>query len=381
MKTSIAFLGVVASLVLAGRQAQAVTVLDDKEHDRSLSVGILLQPQLTFTQDGAPPPAPTGHNLSTDFFLRRVRMYTAGQITKGLTFFLQIDQPNLGQNGNFVPSGTTSAFFRDAVVSYEFAREFSIDGGLILFPFTHNSLEGAGSLHTVDYRPAPALNYPGNEGRIFSDVGVQLRGLLFDDRLHYRVGAFEGARAGSSTPPNPLINESGIPRFTGMLRFNILGVEDKFYFQGVYFAEKPLVSIGVGGDFQPHAETAPTGISDYAAANADVFVEYPLTGDDEIIANAAVADWRVGKNSPGTGVSVFGEAGYRHAWIEPLIAMDWFKADDNLRDYVDIRPGLNFWLRKHNGNIKAEAVWSSNWTPAEQHVRSFQVVVQGQVFF
>src|SRR5439155_14082044 len=127
--------------------------------------------------------------LSTDFLLRRVRTYVAGQIAKGWTFFLQVDQPNLDRGGDF----TGPMFFRDAVMSYEVRRELSIDAGLILWPFTHNSLEGAGSLHTIDYR-APGLLYPLTEGRVFSDTGLQLRGLVLGDRLHYRVGAFEGAR-------------------------------------------------------------------------------------------------------------------------------------------------------------------------------------------
>jgi hypothetical protein len=363
--------------LFVARPASAVTVLDDKEHDRSLSVGILLQPQLTFTEDGAP----SGHDFSTDFFLRRVRMYTGGQIFKGMTFFLQVDQPNLGKGGAFEPL----AFFRDAVLSYEFYRELSVDGGLILWPFTHNSLEGAGSLHTIDYRN-PGLLYPGTEGKLFSDVGLQVRGLLFNDRLHYRAGAFEGAR-GPALPANPPagtvpVNEKGIPRFMGMLRFNILGVEDKFFLQGVYFADKPLLSVGVGADFQPHAlRISPTYVADYFALNADAFLEYPLNEDMEIIANAAVARWREGTGAVNTAISVFGEAGFRYKWIEPLVAVDWVKAEQGLRDYIDVRPGVNFWFRKHNANLKAEAAYSSDTRPATGADRQFVVTVQGQVFF
>jgi hypothetical protein len=341
-----------------------------------LSVGVLLQTQLTLTQDGAP----NGHNYSTDFFLRRVRAYTAGQITKGLTFFLQIDQPNLDKGGNF----DAALFFRDAFMSYEVARELNIDAGLILWPFTHNSLEGAGSLHTIDYRNA-GLPYPATEGKLFSDTGVQLRGLLLSDRLHYRVGAFEGARGPATTglpAGTPPVNESGIPRFMGLLRLNILGVEDKFFFQGIYFSDKPLISVGVGADFQPHALRAPAGgISDYAAVNGDVFVEYPFSENDEILFNTTVANWHEGTGSTSTGTSAFGELGYRHRWIEPLVAVDWFKADQGLLDYVAVRPGVNFWLKKHNGNIKAEAAWSSATRPTTGIDREFVVTVQGQVFF
>ncbi len=362
--------------LFVARSASAVTVLEDKEHDRSLSVGILLQPQLTFTQDGAP----SGKDYSTDFFLRRVRMYTAGEIFKGMTFFVQIDQPNLGKGGNF----ETSAFFRDAVLSYEFMRELSIDGGLILWPFTHNSLEGAGSLHTIDYRN-PGLIYPGTEGKLFSDVGLQLRGLALNDRLHYRAGVFEGARGPAipaAAPTAAPLNPKGIPRFMGMVRLNIFGVEDKFFFQGVYFAEHPMLSIGAGVDYQPQALRAPNNdVTDYFAVNGDVFLEYPLNEDNEVIANAAVADWRQGTNSPNTALTVFGEVGYRYKWIEPLVAADLVEAENNANEYFDIRPGVNFWFKKHNGNLKAEAAWSTDKRPATGIDRAFVVTVQGQVYF
>jgi hypothetical protein len=376
MKRLVSF--VVALLpLIAARPAHAVTVYEDKENDRSVNVGILLQPQLTFTQDGAP----SGHDLDTQFFLRRVRIYTGGEIFKGMTFFLQVDQPNLGKGGNF----DTSVFFRDAVLSYQFFRPLSIDAGLILWPFTHNSLEGAGSLHTIDYRN-PGLLYPATEGKLFSDVGVQLRGLAFNDRLHYRAGAFEGARgpaipAGAPAGTAP-INPKGIPRFMGMVRFNILGVEDQFFFKGVYFADSPLLSIGVGADFQPRALRAPdTSVTDYAAFNGDVFLEYPLNADNEIIANATIADWREGAGSPNTGLSSFGEVGYRYKWIEPVVALDWVHAEQKANDYFDVRPGVNFWFRKHYANLKAEAAWSTDTRPATGTDRQFVVTLQGQAFF
>jgi hypothetical protein len=364
-----------ASLFVVARPALALTVFEDKATDRILNVGILLQPQVAFREDGAP----SGHDLSTDFFLRRVRMYTGGQIAKGLTFFLQVDQPNLDLNGDFA----AQLSFRDAWMSYEFAREINLDAGLILWPFTHNSLEGAGSLHTIDYRN-PGLLYPTTEGKGFSDTGVQLRGLLLDDRLHYRVGAFEGARnnPAANMPGATPINEKAIPRFMGMLRWNFLGVEDKFFLNGVYFADHPMLSVGVGADFQPNAlRLGTTGVTDYSAFNADVFLEYPMPGDNAVIANLAVAKWNEGTGSPTTAVTVFGELGYRMGIIEPVLAVDYLKASDDVREFYDIRPEINFWFRKHNGNLKAEAAFSSDKRPPAFANRQFVVTVQGQVYF
>ncbi len=384
MKRSAMIVSLFLVCVAVSRPVQAITVFEDKANDRSLSVGVLLQTQATFTAKGAP-----NGDLSTDFFLRRVRMYAAGQIAKGLTFFLQIDQPNLDKGGDF--SGPP--FFRDAVMSYEVVRELSIDAGLILEPFTHNSLEGAGSLHTIDYRNGGLL-YPATEGRLFSDTGVQLRGLVIGDRLHYRVVAFEGARGPAEAGVMPgatgvvPVNEKGIPRFMGMLRLNLLGVEDKFFFQGVYFTDHPLLSIGVGADYQPHAlrvGAAPNqspNVFNYSAFNADVFLEYPLPGDMEIIANAAVVKWNQGTGSIQTGTSVFGEAGFRIGIIEPIIAGDYFKAENNVRTFWDIRPELNLWFRKNNANVKAEFAYVKDERPSGGAATISKIgTIQGQVYF
>lgn len=73
----------------------------------------------------------------------------------------------------------------------------------MLIPFTHNGLEGAGSLHAVDYHTA-LIHYPPGVGPAFRDAGVQVRGHAFSDRLYYRAGMFEGVRGpGVATTPAP----------------------------------------------------------------------------------------------------------------------------------------------------------------------------------
>jgi hypothetical protein len=45
---------------------------------------------------------------------------------------------------------------------------------------------------------------------------------------------------------------------------------------------------------------------------------------------------------------------YRYDFVEPVFCADWFhgKRDDN--DILDLRGGVNFWIRNHNASIKAE---------------------------
>ena len=50
----------------------------------------------------------------------------------------------------------------------------------------------------------------------------------------------------------PKLNEKGIPRFAGQVRFTI-GSESDFFLKGIYFSNTPIISFGVGADYQPNA--------------------------------------------------------------------------------------------------------------------------------
>jgi hypothetical protein len=96
--------------------------------------------------------------------------------------------------------------------------------------------------------------------------------------------------------------------------------------KGIYFSPTPLVSVGVGADWQSHSVYKLDGErGDYFAFSADVFVEYPFSADDEIIAKANFFNYAEGtstiggSNLPAGGVAYFGELGFRHAWIEPIV--------------------------------------------------------------
>jgi len=376
MKKIFVVSAVLAAALLTSPRVGAVTVFEDKANDRSLAVGVLLQPQVQTTEDGAP----NGQDFGTDFFLRRARLYVAGEVLKGLTFFFQTDQPNWGKGGNF----TVPFYVQDAFISYQVDRALTVDSGFFLVPLEHQTLEGTATLHPIDYHGAVIL-FPATFGILFRDLGLEARGLLLNDRIHYRLAVLAGTR-GPDIPTGaaagtPDLNPDAEPRFTGQLRFNLYGVEDKFLFNGIYFSDTPMISVGIGGDFQRNSVRTPTGVADYGVVSGDLFFEYPLSADEEVILKGDVADWREGSGSASTGVTAWGEAGFRIAWIEPLVGADWFHAEQGLKDYTAIRPGLNFWLRRHTFNIKAEAAWTSTHTPSTGTDRAFVATLQGQVFF
>src|SRR5262244_680279 len=96
--------------MFASVPASAVKVFSTPE-GAALNVGLLLQPQLQFSENGAP----NGTATSTDLFLRRIRLVVSGNITKKLSFFVQTDQPNFGLRGNF---DVDQFYIQDAIFSY-----------------------------------------------------------------------------------------------------------------------------------------------------------------------------------------------------------------------------------------------------------------------
>src|SRR5581483_6935493 len=103
------------------------------------------------------------------------------------------------------------------------------------------------------------------------------------------------------------------------------------------FADKPMLSIGVGYDYQRHATRIPLGISNHSAVAGDVFFEYPFNPDQEILAKAAVVHYEEGTGSVATGTGGFGEVGFRYTWIEPLVGADGFHAKNGLQDFYAVK--------------------------------------------
>jgi hypothetical protein len=414
----------VIAILCVSSPAFAAPVLVDAEKGVAVNLGVFLQPwfQLTapaVTNGGSPDiGAPDGSGPSFDFFLRRVRLMAFGSVTKNLSFFIETDQPNFGKGGNF----NTSMFIQDAFLTYTFSPAFRVDAGMLLVPFSRHTIEGAIGLHALDYH-GDLIRLPA--GKVWRDTGVQIRGLLLDDRLHYRLGVFEGVRnsaaptvpipppAAGETAPTPLapLNENGLPRITAQVRYNLVGTEGDFFLKGIYFSPTPLISIGLGVDYQPGAVyhdippgTGPTfgtlpGNSpqtaitpgDYVALSLDAFVEYPFSADDELIAKANLFYYGEGSSRitgtnalPNGGTGFFVEAGFRHGWIEPLAFLEYLRGDDNTLEIVAPHVGVNFWVTQHNFNLKADVGYRKTDTLRGATIETDEDIlgtIQAQLYF
>lgn len=379
----------------------AVTLFTDEAKGVAVNVSVLAQPWFQVTGptaagQGSPGVgAADGKSPSFDFFVRRVRLMAYGSVTKELSYFIETDQPNWGKEGNF----TTSMFIQDAFLTYAFAPEFKIDAGMMLVPLSHHTIEGAVGLNALDYH-ADLIRFPA--GKIFRDTGIQFRGLLFNNLIHYRLGIFEGVRqaavAAPAMPPPvppPPLNDNGLPRFAAQLRVNILGDEGDFFLKGIYFTPKPLLSVGLGADMQSKAVRKLDGNpGTYAALSADVFLDYPFGEENELVAKANFFNYSEGASGvtgstalPAGGMAFYAEAGFRHAWIEPLVFVDYLKAKNDSLTILSPHVGANFWVQKHTFNVKADFGYKSTQRPAVAPAtgtvtqKDLLATVQAQVFF
>jgi len=384
-------LATAASSMTLIASADAADVYSDKD-GFTISLGALVQPRLELTApakagggtqgvgapsgiegDGISPGAAKGPSFDT--YVRRALVSIGGSLDNQISLLVDIELIDFGRGGSFAPQ----VFFPDVILTYAFSPEFQIDAGMMPVPFARHTIEGVGTLNSLDFHEQ-MVRFPA--GKHFRDTGLQVRGLV-TNALHFRLGVFEGARdaAALETPVEPVgahypdINEKGLPRFTGQLRLNLAGVETGFFLKGISFAKEPLVSIGVGGDFQPQAVLDSTGnLATYKAASADLNVEYPFSDDDELIFKTNVFLYGVGWSRSqesyskklameNGGLTMFVEEGFRHAWIEPLAYMEWLKANPTelapatTYRYASIQAyhlGANFWVKEHKFNVKAD---------------------------
>jgi hypothetical protein len=310
-----------------------------------LNVDVLLHPQMQLVKDGTP----LG-GMGTDFFFRRVRLLVFGSITKKLSFFIDTDQPNLGKNGDWNPA----FFIQDATIAYEVADKTWVEAGFFLPPLSRHTIQGAIALNTVDFN-IDLVRYPLGVGKVWRDMGVQVRG--FAGPWMYRAAVLNGVE-GSRLENGQVVNPDDLPRFTGHVRYNVLGRDYDQFPRGLLFADQPHLSFGVGGDYQYAAIATASGVHDAFALAADMFLDVPVGANQELVVNANVTSWQQGFDNVRSGLASFVEVGYRIGIIEPLVTVQYFNARVANQDLIALRPGFNLWFQKHTFNLKTEVAVS-----------------------
>ena len=106
------------------------------------------------------------------------------------------------------------------------------------------------------------------------DVGLQLKGFVLGEHLHYRVGVFSGIRQPVNAAEGNPVGHNFF-RVAGYLQYNLFDSEKSYNFGGNYFGKKKILGASVGFDAQKN--DAPQTDA-YWALSAALFGAWPLGG-------------------------------------------------------------------------------------------------------
>jgi len=360
---------------------------------------------------------PKGNDFDTraTFFIRRARFMMSGYLFDKVNYFVETDLPNFGKYANY----TVDLFIQDAWLELNFDPYMQIDVGMLLLPFSHHAMQGATSLHALDYH-GMLVRYPTGGDKVWRDMGVMVRGLLFDDRLEYRVAVSNGIHhPAANTSDRSRENDDGStfswkeptdprnpkdwPRVTARLTLNAFEPEGGaavagFFYDGIYLKDTPngiispkrVLAVGGSVDWQKDLnviwdEVPDTAgsmrevaeIEDYFAAAGDVFWDLPLSADRLLATGGqinfyyynhgdrsqnAVAYYNTAANSVDfSGIGIASEIGLRYNAFEAIVCFDWYNSTkvpedyDELGDYLALYGGLNYFWMAHAVTFKLQA--------------------------
>jgi hypothetical protein len=333
--------------------AQAVIKVND---DVNFKVGILGQFQADWFNDKAT------DTTATNLFVRRARLMFGGQVAKNVTFFLETDAPNLGKT---LPSGkniTPSMIVQDAYAEFKQSDAFALDAGLMFVPFSRNSLQAGGTLLALDYGAYTYTQSSPEQSATGRDTGFQAKGYVLENRLEYRIGAFQGMRNGASD--NAL-------RVAGRVQYNVFDPEVGFFYTGTYLGAKKILAIGGAFDTQSH----------YQAYDGDVFADFPI-GPGAITAQFDYNhfDGDVTLATLTKQNDVLFEAGYlvRSLKLTPVLQVTHRAiVDGTAGDETRTSIGANYWWAAHNANVKAAYMVIRPSGVPSQH----EFTIQLQIFY
>lgn len=287
---------------------------------------------------------------SKDSKIRRSRVILKGQAAQGVEFFMETDAPN--QDG----TARTNLFTQDAYIDFTIAKELKIAFGHILLPFMHHDRQSAATLLCADYTTA-VVPVGGN---VWRDTGVEFRGLLGGGIVDYRIGVFDG---NDRNKEGTLVkNKNDMPRYTGRIQVNLKDAEDGFFYSGNYLGKKSIISFGFGVDYQQDIYAVGTKVKDYTAWTADVYFDHPIAANNVLTLQGAYVNV---KDSPFFGTEgvkkadmYFVEGGFLiNGALQPVARYYYKKTEssDGVESKIsEVAGGLNYYIKGHNANIKAE---------------------------
>jgi hypothetical protein len=362
---------------LAASAGAGAVDLRTGSEDFTLQIEPLVQARAQADFDGPPDAAaPSGH-ANVDFFIRRARLLVRGTAYRHFEYGINVVALRIGERGNY----NASPFLQDIRIAYVPAADVSFEIGLLLMPLSHAAVESAGFHSSVEGGVGAILLY--NDARQLRETGIQIRALFLDRRILVRGGFYEGAR-NANPPTQPALNPNGVPLTGGMIRFNLVGYEAAYAYPGLYLDGKTRVSIGIGGQYQPHSgglRAGRTTYDDYKALAADFFADVAIGQEMEALLEIGGYRFDYGPGNARTGYGLHAETGYRWGRLEPQGTFHWFNSDTKQNSFLRVAGGLNLFLHGHHAKIQAELASSIANQNLQRTPALHQFVVQTQLAF
>ncbi len=344
------------------------------EQGAFVDVGVIAQTWVRMTEDGNA--AHTG--ISTDFFFRRMRIYVNGAINDHIGIISNTDisytqagaaasdvitNPVTQQNS--VRFASPTIVLNEALGYYSVCRELIFMAGLQLLPWVRQTATDITKFSALDEqgdvteRGRPAGFFGRNR-----DLGLAIRGLLFNNIISYKVGVFNGVQtiAGKSTvtasglvtgptnvavnfPAYTGVNPGDAPSYDGYVRINFLGYEPDYSLLGIAYNGQSYFAVGGGANIQPRAVAAPArGVSGatYQGYFMDLHLDLPFSDmfGEFVVEGGWVRTVYSGNGAPISSVSgqnlinnagngIYGSIGLRLGVIYPYFAFEDYMSNLN----------------------------------------------------
>ncbi len=342
---------VLALLWISAAVAGPKLVISD---DSYLQVGALGQLQATYSEDA---------DDTTDFFLRRARIILSGQMMDGVLFFLETDSPNTGKAGSADPDMDIQDAFMDFRLSGCSNHWFK--AGLILLPFSFENRSSAASLLGNDYN-AEVIKLPNTF--VWRDYGAEFHGSLFNQKIAYAAGVFDGYDTTGSTK-----NPDADFRATAHVSVGVIGEVETgwFYNQNRIGKKLTYLTLGAGVDRQDQAsvgeiKATPATATAAAVAGSSTIVDSEAYVVDMqsgyeidnrgVMFNAA---WYTWDNILFKGDTCFAEGGL---WVDKTMVTGKYSLQDPDSGTMteDYTVGLHHFLKGHNVRGGIEYRWGDS---------------------
>jgi hypothetical protein len=342
--------------------------------DNTLNIVFFVQPQFQWNQNAAP----TGSDSAYDLYVRRTRIAATGDIGTNWSYYFQVDNANFGKYGNF----TSRMIVQDAWVAFgPFGTKgdnvLLIDAGLIFYPNSRFTVTSSSNQPTLDGHPDMLRGFTAAVFPATRSTGLQLRGWALGKKIGFRGGIYEGVQPqpAPATPVNPPFNPSRRPAFGGLVNVDLIGSEEGSYlYQSIYFAKDPILSVGLAGTYQSQALRVTKGITDQRALTSTVFLDFPLSEQQELVAIVGGYLYGNGTGSKDTGAGFSLDLGFRYDFVRPYVSYEYFQSQDcspqagvatlaqcglnttgaHTADSRNFRAGLDFYVNKSQNHFQVE---------------------------